>query len=183
MQNFIFATDYSWYGMANLYNSMRLLTDFSAKEKNGTNYTMSQYYVDTAAMYNWTESELWDFLTAMRQHVTHNLWGGLTKTYTIGDLVQGFKTDLAAKINTGPLSDGNLYVDDTVTPVINWWMGPASDHSYTMMTGGTDNRTNQAGQIYNMDGNENSWIYLRNNLYTSSGWVEVPWYNEANLVP
>ena len=41
MQTYIFATDYSWYGLANLYNSMLLEQEFNAKD-------YSSYFEDTA---------------------------------------------------------------------------------------------------------------------------------------
>lgn len=107
------------------------------------------------------------------------MWGGLTKTRTVNDLLFGFNTDLNSLINTGDLLRGNLYVDSVVTPVCNWWKGPAADNTYTMINGQSD--INQAGQIYSM--NDNSIIWLANSLYTvnttnpTGQWLTVDWYN------
>jgi len=75
------------------------------------------------------------FLQAMRFHVTDYLLGGLVQTYKVSDLVKGYDTTLNAKVNTGSLLQGNLYVDTTVTPILSWFKGPASGHQWTMFTG------------------------------------------------
>ena len=36
----------------------------------------------------------------------------------------------------------------------------------------------EAGQIYSVD-EDAPYIWLRNSLYTSQGWTDVKWYNEA----
>lgn len=117
-------------------------------------------------------------MCAMRMHVTNFFLEGLTKEYTVSDLVMGFDTTFNTKVNTGSLLQGNLYVDTTVTPVVSWWKGPASGHKFTMFTGGSDD-TSMAGAIYAMDGS--SQIWLTNMMYVSNGtFVPVSWYNEAN---
>ena len=58
---------------------------------------------------------------------------------------------------------GNLYIDDIITPVINWWMGPAADHSYTMFTG--QQSPSEVGSIYAVDG-DSTFVWQTNSLYT-----------------
>ena len=102
---------------------------------------------------------------------------GLTKQYTVSDLVMGFDTTFNAKVNTGSLLQGNLYVDTTCTPVVSWWKGPASGHTFTIFTGAA--QPNMVGAIYAMD--DSSQIFLTNNLYLNNGtFIPVKWYNEAN---
>lgn len=118
-------------------------------------------------------------LQSMRQHMMNFVLGGLTKTYTVSDLIVGTTTTLNQRINTGSLLQGNLYVDDLVTPIIPWWQGPASGHSYTIMTGeGVNDPTSKVGSIYWQDGD--NYIWLTNNLWTEAGWTSVKWFNEAN---
>ena len=76
----------------------------------------------------------------MRWHVTEFLFGGSNKQYLAGDLIKGYKTNLTERVNTGDLLQGNLYVDDEVTPIMNKWMGPNKQgNNYTLMTGALDN--------------------------------------------
>ena len=75
------------------------------------------------------------FCNVVRFHLTNYLLDGLTKEYKISELVKGFTTKLSDKINTGDQMQGNLYIDDVVTPVLNYWKGPTSGRSFTMMQG------------------------------------------------
>lgn len=101
----------------------------------------------------------------MRLHVANFLCEGLTKEYKLGDLVLGYTTNLSAKINTGTLERGNLYIDDVVTPILDWWKGPASGHNFTMLTG--KDELDRVGSIYNMDGLNEPYVWLKNSLWTS----------------
>lgn len=75
---------------------------------------------------------------------------------------------------------GNLYVDSVVTPILDYWKGPAANHNFTMFTG--QESVSTVGQIYSMD-NDSPYIWLTNKMYTSTGFVNAKWYNEANLIP
>jgi len=74
-------------------------------------------------------------MKAMRNHVAYFFLEGITKQYLVKDLIMGYDTKYNMKVNTGSLLQGNLYVDSTVTPILNWFKGPASGHSFTMFTG------------------------------------------------
>jgi len=118
-------------------------------------------------------------MLAMRQHVLYYLLEGPVKEYTVGDLIQGYTTTFNAKLNTGSLLQGNLYVDASVTPVLPWWQGPASGHTFTMFAGETS-APGQVGAIYQMD--DTNQIWLTNQMYSAvtQAFAPVPWYNEAN---
>lgn len=179
----MFQCDYSWYGYQNIYNSMLLMQSFMAYEASGNSTTppsvdnFNQYFVATADQYNIDTDSLYYFMRAMRMQVSYYFLEGLTKQYLVSDLVMGFDTTFNTKVNTGSLLQGNLYVDTTVTPVISWWKGPASGHTFTVFTGA--GQANMAGAIYSMD--DSNSIFLTNKLYLSNGtFIPVKWYNEAN---
>lgn len=124
-----------------------------------------------------TPEQLLIVMSMMRDHVTYFLLEGPTKQYTVKNLIMGYDTAYNSKINTGDLLRGNLYVDTTVTPVLSWWKGPVSGHSFTLFTGSGTPST--VGSLYQMDGSNTIW--LRNNLYLSNGtFLPVQWLNEAN---
>lgn len=107
----------------------------------------------------------------MRFHVANFLFEGTTKRYNGGDLVQGFNSDFNLKINQGNLLQGNLYIDGVTTPIINWWMGPAANHNYTMFTG--QQEASEVGSVYAVDG-DGTYIWMKNNLYTpTNGFISV----------
>ena len=85
----------------------------------------------------------------MKMHIFEYLLGGSTVTKTARELIFGYDTDLTDKINEGDLLRGNLYVDSTVTPVLNNFMGPTSGRKYTLLTG-LEN-VEEAGIIYQID--------------------------------
>jgi hypothetical protein len=119
----------------------------------------------------------------MRLHTVNFLLEGLTAEYPIRDLIKGWKsTKISDKFNKGDLLRGNLYIDDTITPVLNWWMGPAANHSYTMFTGKEE--PTEVGSIYAVDG-DSTYIWTRNVLYTpvSELFLDVKWYNGVNSGP
>jgi len=161
---------------------MLLMQSFIKFDQDAT--SVDAYWTATSAQYGWSTTpdagKLYAFMQAMRLHVLHYLLEGPTKTYKVNDLIRGYDTTLNAKFNTGSLAQGNLYVDGCVTPVLNWWKGPASGHTFTMFTG--QGAASQVGAIYQMDDSNSIW--LTNQLYsattpTTYAFKSVPWYNEA----
>lgn len=49
-------SDYSWYGLKNIYNSMLLFRDYEIAKKDWI--SPSQYWYDTASYYDMTSDEL-----------------------------------------------------------------------------------------------------------------------------
>ena len=115
-------------GSNNLYNVMTLMEDFEGKTERGKYYDTSAIYDGLCDLYGWDTEELFYFMKGMRDHSVNFLLEGLTREYPVSDLVQGCTAPLTTKINTGDVLRGNLYIDDLVTPIINWWQGPASGH-------------------------------------------------------
>jgi hypothetical protein len=70
--------------------------------------------------------------------VTYFALDGITKNYTVSDLVEGYTsevTDAFNKMGSSSTLKGNLMLDTTVTPVLNLWKGPTADRTYTLFTG------------------------------------------------
>ena len=78
------------------------------------------------------------------------LLGGGQATYSARDLIFGFESKVTDNVNKGSLLQGNLYVDNTVTPVLNYFMGPTSGRKYKLLTGKED--VTEASTIYSIDG-------------------------------
>lgn len=105
-------------------------------------------------------------------------------------MVTGFTTDFNAKINTGSFLNGNLYVDDVVTPFLNLWMGPTANRRITMFQGereiGADETEpyenaqfwpQDAAAVREID-NDGANIWLTQQLWTGADFEPVSWYNE-----
>lgn len=99
VMNDMFATDYTWYGLNNIYNTMMLMQNFAESDYiDGVN-SFNQYWTDTAAWYGLTNDELYYFFSVMRLHVSSFLLETPAKSYCLMDLVKGFNTPLVNKIN------------------------------------------------------------------------------------
>jgi len=66
----------------------------------------------------------------------------------MSELIQGFDTPIASKINTGDPLKGNIYVDASVTPLLNSMHGPFAHNTWNISTGISGNQ----GQIMGQNG-------------------------------
>jgi len=167
MINSLFSTDYSWYGLDNIYNAMHLIKD-------SQNTTDTAYLNATAVQFDLSAEQLKLFITQMRWHVTEFLMGGPNKSYKAKDLIQGYTTEINKRVNTGSLLLGNLYVDNVVTPILNTWTGPTSGQNFTVMTG--QEAIDGVGVVRNA--NNQVYLYLNQSMYNGTMFTSVPWYNE-----
>lgn len=71
----------------------------------------------------------------MKYHVGEFLLEGFTGEYRVRDLIQGYDTHIATKVNTGFELWGSLRVYPTVTPMLNTIKGAYSEQMYTIGTG------------------------------------------------
>jgi hypothetical protein len=62
------------------------------------------------------------------------LFKGPIATYSVQDLLFGFSTKIVDRLNTGAVSDGNIYYRDLIQPA---YIVPQEDHqeSTTVLTG------------------------------------------------
>jgi hypothetical protein len=86
-------------------------------------------------------------------HTSEFILEGNLATYQMRDLILGFETPIADKINRGDILKGNLYVSPTVTPLLNNQKGPMTENYWTVDTG-EDISINQGhtGQISQING-------------------------------
>lgn len=71
----------------------------------------------------------------MGYHTSQWLLDGIVANYTQQELVEGFQTSIASKINRGDMLKGNIYVTPTVTPMLNTINGAMSANSEEVNTG------------------------------------------------
>lgn len=64
----------------------------------------------------------------MSYHTSEWLLNGILETYTPEEMVVGFETIIASKINRGSTLLGNIYVDPIVTPLFNKVKGAMSNN-------------------------------------------------------
>jgi hypothetical protein len=95
-----------YYGLNNIYNMNNFynLVTNSAIDLNG-------YTEKTAARFKLDSSAFPSFQKVMKYHTSEWLLDGIIADYTPDDLVIGFDTTIASKINTGTLLNGNIWVD------------------------------------------------------------------------
>ena len=98
----------------------------------------------------------------MQDHVAEFFVGGATKKYAIKDLIKGYQTDFAEKVN-GNIEEGILNVDNLVTPLTIHWNGPTVDRSFTLLTGEED--VNLAGVIHHID-EDGPEVWINEDLWT-----------------
>jgi hypothetical protein len=97
--------------------------------------------------------------------VTYYGLNGITKEYTIRDLVEGFQSDTTEAFNAMGSNDtlkGNLMLDPTVTPIYNYENGPTANRIYALFSGrgkdvnGTDTtHIGDIGSIRSLDNGDN----------------------------
>ena len=153
---------------------MHLVTEDQATNK-------TAYWDASMAQFGLTSEQGTLFLKQMRWHITTFLLGGTNKKYIAGDLIKGFKTTLTARVNTGDLLLGNLYVDDDITPIMNRWMGPTAGSNFTLMAGSADN-LDGIGVIHSQ-GNNGPYLWMSQKLFNGTDFVQVNWYNEEISSP
>lgn len=133
------ATDYSWYGMSNIYNGMMLFQDYEIVKKDWVQ--PSAYWSDAAAFYGMDSAELQQVVLYLEWQATEWLTEGITSQKNLKDLIMGYDTNFVDKINTGSLLVGNIYVDTEITPFLNLWKGPTSGRRIEMFKGMQDDGT------------------------------------------
>lgn len=73
----ILSSDYSWYGLKNIYNGMLIFNDYEIAKKDWVD--PSSYWFATAEFYGMTESELKTVLKFLEWQSLEWLTGGVTK--------------------------------------------------------------------------------------------------------
>ena len=106
----------------------------------------------------------------MQYHTSEWLMNGIIETYTAQELAGGFDTIITSKINTGSVLNANIYVDSTVTPMLNSINGPMSSLQATVSTG---SQSKFMGQYETLNGWSHGFYF--NKLFIGSTGSENPW--------
>jgi len=112
------------------------------------------------------------------------MFEGLTKNYTVRDMVYPTISNLTDKLNSGSMTKGNLYIDPVTTPVVNNIYGATALRSFYLLTGVNYDNLGQmyetvdtVGMIRDID-DGNGYIWLRQMLFDGVDWNSAMWYDE-----
>jgi len=101
--------------------------------------------------------------------ISEFVFEGVLANYTYSDLIGGFNTPIASKINTGDPLKGNIYVDPSVTPLLNSMHGPFAKSTWNVTTG----TYNYQGRVLEQNGLNYSIYWY--SLYTGEKFITVPY--------
>ena len=107
--------------------------------------------------------------------ISEFVFEGVLANYTYSDLIGGFNTPIASKINTGDPLKGNIYVDPSVTPLLNSMHGPFAKSTWNVTTGtsNTNKYEQHQGRVLEQNGLEHSFYSY--SLYTGEKFITVPY--------
>ena len=108
----------------------------------------------------------------LRYHVGEFLLEGPTAEYRARDLIEGFDTHIADKLNTGYQLRGQLRVYPKITPILNTVKGAYSEQQLTI---GTGTGSVELGRV--MDVGNMRHPYIWRGMYDGDIFTQVPWFN------
>ena len=113
----MYETQMEW-GMNNLYNSARFV--YANNGNKNSKVILNSWASAYGASVTETSSGPLLVYDALRYLIENFMIKNATADITTNEMVIGFKTDLAYKVNTGDFFQGNVYsVTDVITPVVN----------------------------------------------------------------
>ena len=140
----------AWYGLSDVYNAIHLI--YAAM--NPTKDT-NDYLGQVADAYGVDREFMSDYMSIMQYHVSEYLLEGIVANYTARDLILGFDTHIAEKINHGEQLRGSFHISSKITPALNTIYGAYAEQVWKVNAGCSDTECTKMGLSSNPIGRIN----------------------------